>query len=268
MNNQELFQAKWNLSRLLLCNLLALALMCLWLWPSVHAVFTQFDEWLFHLLNQPLGESTVWLYIWTVASMRPFDIIVGLILLTLLIKGDWVFKAVQVRQAFFGFIAILILLLIIRTIFEKTVKHLGLQHSSPSVVLDGALSMSKFFPNLPESLDLKDSSNQSFPGDHASVLLIWASFMTLFSRTAGQRLVIWGLALLFMLPRLVAGAHWGQDDYIGGVAMAALALGWGYYTPFAATVSGFLLRVTAPLFKPLSYLPVIKHMSVVRFPAA
>lgn len=268
MNNQELFQAKWNLSRLLLCNLVALALMCLWLWPTAHAAFTQFDEGLFRLLNHPLGESTVWLDIWTVASMRPFDLVVGLILLSLLIKGDWVFKAIQVRQAFFGFISILILLLIIRTIFEKTVKHLGLQHSSPSVVLEGALSMSKFFPNLPEALDLKDSSNQSFPGDHASVLLIWALFMTLFSRTTGQRLVIWGLAFLFMMPRLVAGAHWGQDDYIGGVAMAALALGWGYYTPFAATVSRFLMRVTAPLFKPLGYLPVIKHMSVVRYPTA
>ncbi|WP_297835394.1 phosphatase PAP2 family protein [Pseudomonas sp.] len=183
-----------------------------------------------------------------------------------LIKGDWVFKAIQVRQAFFGFISILILLLVIRTIFDKMIKHLGLQHSSPSVVLKGALSMTEFFPNLPEALDLKDSSNQSFPGDHASVLLIWALFMTLFTRTTGQRLVIWGLAFLFMMPRLVAGAHWGQDDYIGGVAMASLAIGWGYYTPFTARVSYFLLRVTTPLFKPLSYLPVIKCMSVVRFP--
>ncbi|MEB0092822.1 phosphatase PAP2 family protein [Pseudomonas sp. CCI1.2] len=266
MNNSDLFQARWNISRLLLCNLLALALMCFWLWPTGHAVFTQFDEWLFHLLNHPLAESTVWLYIWTVASMRPFDIIVGLILLTLLIKGDWVFEAIHVRQAFFGFLAILILLLIIRTIFEKSVKHMGWQHSSPSVVLPGALSMSAFFPNLPEALDLKDSSNQSFPGDHASVLLIWALFITLFSRTNGQRLVIWGLAFLFMMPRLVAGAHWGQDDYVGGVAMAALALGWGYYTPLAAHASRFLLRVTESLFKPLSFLPVIKHMSVVRFP--
>ena len=30
-----------------------------------------------------------------------------------------------------------------------------------------------------------------------------------------------------MLPRLVAGAHWGQDDYIGGVQMALLALDRG-----------------------------------------
>ena len=64
-------------------------------------------------------------------------------------------------------------------------------------------------------------------------------FMTVFSRTSAQRVVIWGLAFLFMLPRLVAGAHWGQDDYIGGVAMAALALGWGYYTPLCGACFQF-----------------------------
>ncbi|MGV8916724.1 MAG: phosphatase PAP2 family protein [Pseudomonas sp.] len=265
MNKYELFQARWNFSRLVLCNFLALALMGFWLWPTANIAFTHFDEWLFNLLNHPLGESAVWLDIWTVASMRPFDIVVGLILLSLLIKGDWVIKAVHVRAATFGFVAILMLLLIVRTLFDKGLKHLGLQHSSPSMVVDGALKLSNFFPNLPGYLDLKDSSNQSFPGDHASVLLIWAMFMTAFSRTVGQRVVIWCLALLFMLPRLVAGAHWGQDDYIGGIAMALLALGWGYYTPFAARVSSFMVRVTAPLFKPLSYLPGVKNMSVVRY---
>ena len=38
-----------------------------------------------------------------------------------------------------------------------------------------------------------------------------------------------------MLPRLVAGAHWGQDDYIGGLLMALLALGWSCYTSVSYT---------------------------------
>jgi hypothetical protein len=41
----------------------------------------------------PLADNTTWRYIWAVGSLRPFDIVVGLILLTLLIRGDWVFKA-------------------------------------------------------------------------------------------------------------------------------------------------------------------------------
>jgi len=169
-----------------------------------------------------------------------------------------------VRQAFFGFLGILLLLLFIRMLFSKLAAQMGWQHSSPSMVISGAIHMSDYFPGLEKTWELKDRSSQSFPGDHASVLLIWGMFMTVFAKRIGQVLVIWGLALLFMMPRLVAGAHWGQDDYIGGVLLALLALGWGYYTPFAAMVSGALLRVTAPIFGLLSQLPVIGRLSVMR----
>ncbi|MCQ2999195.1 phosphatase PAP2 family protein [Pseudomonas syringae] len=264
MGYPTLFQAKWNISRLVLCNLIALGLLGIWMWPTGHALFNQFDKGLFHLLNQPLEQNVVWRSIWTVASMRPFDAVVGLILLCLLIKGDWVFKTVQVRAALFGFVSILLLLLIIRTLFSKWLDHSSLQHDSPSMVLDGAIRLSEMYPHLEKAWELKDRSSQSFPGDHASVLLIWAMFMTVFSRTLVQRVVIWALALLFMMPRLVAGAHWGQDDYIGGVLIALLALGWGYYTPFAAVMSNFWLKVTAPIFTLFEKLPVVSRMSVVR----
>ncbi|WP_300628033.1 phosphatase PAP2 family protein [Pseudomonas sp.] len=264
MNNPGLFQANWNLRRWALCNLLAIALLCFWLWPTGQMLCVIFDEWLFHLLNDPLASSSIWLHVWAVASLRPFDAVVGIILLALLIRGDWVFKAVQVRQAFFGFLGILLLLLFIRMLFSKLAAHMGWQHSSPSMVIGGAVQMSDFFPGLEKTWELKDRSSQSFPGDHASVLLIWAMFMTVFAKRIGQILVIWGLALLFMMPRLVAGAHWGQDDYIGGVLLALLALGWGCYTPFAAKVSGALLRVTAPIFGGLGKLPLIGRLSVVR----
>lgn len=264
MNNPGLFQAKWNLGRLALCNLLALGLLCFWLWPTGQQLCVIFDEWLFHLLNNPLASNAAWLHVWAVASLRPFDAVVGVILLMLLIRGDWLFKAVEVRQAFFGFLAILLLLLFVRVLFSKLAALMGWQHSSPSMVIHGAVQMSEYFPHLEKSWELKDRSSQSFPGDHASVLLIWGLFMSQFARRAGQFVVIWALALLFMMPRLVAGAHWGQDDYIGGVLLALLALGWGYYTPFAAKVSQFLLRVTQPLFVPLTKLPGINRLSIIR----
>lgn len=264
MNNPGLFQAKWDLRRWALCNLVAVGLLCFWLWPTGQMLCVIFDEWLFHLLNDPLASNSTWLHVWAVASLRPFDAVVGVILLALLIRGDWVFKAVQVRQAVLGFVAILLLLLFIRMLFSKLAAQMGWQHSSPSMVIAGAIQMSDYFPGLEKTWELKDRSSQSFPGDHASVLLIWGMFMTVFAKRIGQMLVIWGLALLFMMPRLVAGAHWGQDDYIGGVLLALLALGWGYYTPFAAKVSGALLRVTTPIFGLLGKLPLIGRLSVMR----
>jgi membrane-associated phospholipid phosphatase len=264
MDYPALFQPKWNVSRFVLCNVVALALLLVWIWPTGHALFTQFDEWLFHLLNRPLAQNTVWLYIWTVASMRPFDAVVGVILLTLLIKGDWVFKAAQTRAALIGFVVTLLVLLVIRTVFSKIIDHSSLQHDSASMVIADSVRLSDIFPVLEEKWQLKDRSSQSFPGDHASVLLIWAMFMTVFSRTVGQRVIIWALALLFMMPRLVAGAHWGQDDYIGGVMIALLALGWCYYTPFVAKATGLLLRATAPIFKVLARVPLLKCLSIVK----
>ncbi|SDV07498.1 hypothetical protein SAMN05216202_4349 [Pseudomonas mucidolens] len=130
-----------------------------------------------------------------------------MILLRLLIRGNGVFKAVQVRQAFFGFQAILLLLLFIRLLFSKLAAHMGWQHSSPSMVISGAIQMSDDFPGLEKTWELKDRSSQSFPADHASVLLIWGMFMSVFAKRIGQFVVIWGLELLFMMPRLAAGAQ-------------------------------------------------------------
>ncbi|MDE1168537.1 MAG: phosphatase PAP2 family protein [Pseudomonas sp.] len=263
MNNCVLFQGKWNLRGLLLCNLIPIAMLCFWLWPAGHALCVTFDEWLFHTLNAPLATNAVWRGIFTVASMRPFDIVVGLVLLFLLIRGNWIFKAVQVRQAFFGFIATLILLLVIRALFSKLCDAMNWQHDSISLVVKDAVHLSDLYPNLDKHVQIKDASSQSFPGDHASVLLIWAMFMGVFATRFGQYLTIWGLAVLFSLPRLVAGAHWGQDDYIGGVLMALLALGWSYYTPFAAIASNWLVRVTQPIFALLQRLPLINRLSIV-----
>lgn len=264
MNNAPLLPPRWNIRGLLLCNSIALALLCFWLWPIGHDLCTAVDEWLFRLLNAPLANVAAWRYVWTLGSLRPFDIVVGLIMLALLIRGDWVFKAAQVRQAFFGFIAVLLLLVVVRALFSKWIHAMGWDHDSPSMVLADPVLLSDWYPQLEKHWELKDRSSQSFPGDHASVLLIWALFMTVCSQRLSQRLVIWALALVFMMPRLVAGAHWGQDDYIGGVLMALLALGWGYYTPFAGRASAWLVEVTAPLFRVLQRVPGVGRLSIVR----
>ncbi len=258
------FQATWSWRPFIACHLLALALLLLWLWAPSRAAMDLFDFSLFQALNAPLASNETWRGIWAVASTRPFDALVGVILLCLLIRGDWVFKAAQARAATFGFIATLILLVVVRVLYAKLARHLDWQHDSISTVAQGAVHLASYFPSWDNSLfEIKDQSARSFPGDHASVLLIWALFLTLFARNALQWLVIWGLALLFMLPRLVAGAHWGQDDYIGGVQMALLALAWSCFTPFAAWASNALVRLSDPLFRLLAKIPLLNKLSVI-----
>lgn len=226
MDNASPFQAAWQWRKFATCHLLALLLLILWLWGPTRELMNGFDFWLFDKLNGSLALNETWLKLWGLLSTRPFDAVVGVILLCLLIRGDWLLPANQVRRLTFGFIVTLLILVVIRVLYAKIAHHLHWQHASLSMLMDKAIHLSDHFPDWERVWEIKDRSKRSFPGDHASVLLVWALFMSLFARRAGQFLLIWALAVLFMLPRLVAGAHWGQDDYIGGLQMALLALAW------------------------------------------
>jgi membrane-associated phospholipid phosphatase len=109
---------------------------------------------------------------------------------------------------------------------------------------------------------MKDSATRSFPGDHASVLLIWAMFMSFFARN-WRLLLVWVMAVIFMLPRLVAGAHWGSDALVGGVFLSLLGLAWACFTPFAYRASEWLEKVTLPLTRLLAKLPLLGRLSVI-----
>lgn len=264
MDKATPFQATWSWKPFIACHVMSLVLLALWLWAPTRAAMDLFDVSLFHLLNAPLATNESWRMTWAVASTRPFDLLVGVILLLLLIRGDWIFKASHARAATFGFLCSAVVLVVVRVLYAKIAHHFGWQHASISTLLPDAVRLEQFFPGWEDTaFEIKDESARSFPGDHASVLLIWALFLTLFARTLLQWVVIWGLALLFMLPRLVAGAHWGQDDYIGGVQMALVALAWSCFTPFAAKASAALVRWTEPLFGLLAKIPLLNRLSVV-----
>ena len=155
------------------------------------------------------------------------------------------------------------MLVVIRALFSKLVRLMGWQHHSPSMVFSDAIMLSDYYPALEARWELKDRSSQSFPGDHASVLLIWGLFMGMFSRSVGQFLIVWGLTLLFMMPRLVAGAHWGSDALVGGVFLSLLGLAWACFTPFAYQASEWLEKVTRPLTLQLARLPLLGRLSII-----
>ena len=260
--NVPLFTSTWQWRRLALCQGLAFGLLLLWLIPAVRFQLLAFDAELFQALNAPLAQSTAWLYLWTFFSLRPVDALVGLVLLALLIRGDWAYPAPQVRPALAAFVGLLMVLLIVRTLLTKGIEAYGLQHASPSDALAGAYLLSDRFPGLEHGWELKDRSGASFPGDHASVLL-WALFMAHFTR-GGRRLLVVVLAVLFMLPRLVAGAHWGSDDYIGGLALALGVLSLGLHTPLAAGFARQGERLLTPPLRCLGRLPLLGRLSLLQ----
>ena len=121
--------------------------------------------------------------------------------------------------------------------------------------------MNDLFPEWSRAWHMKDASGRSFPGDHASVLLLWAIFLSPFAR-GWRRWLVWGLTLLFILPRLVSGAHWLSDVLVGGLFLSLIAIGWGLYTPYAARACGLMERFGTPLLQRLGKLPGLRHISL------
>lgn len=263
MTSASMPLSRWRPLPLIACHALAALLLASWLWPATRQYWDQADAAVFHLLNGSLGVSPVWDGLWALASIRVFDILVGAVLLTLLIRKDWLFGEAQLRPALFTFVGLLLVLLVIRVLVTKIGAHLGWQHASPSMHFATAYHLSDHFPLLERVFELKDRSSKSFPGDHASVLLIWGLFMALFARGAKLAVVL-GVTLAFMLPRLVAGAHWLSDDFVGGLLIALLALGWGYCTPLGAQIAALLQWLARPAFTLARVLPGVRQLAVLR----
>ena len=255
-------QARWRVPELAAINVFALFLLASWRWPPARLLWDRLDAGVFHLLNAPLASNSAWAHVWAVCSMRPVDLCVGLIMLVFLVRGNWIVATAQVRQALYAFLAVLLLLLVIRVgLLVELVRVLHWQRASPSLTVDGAVRLNDLFPDWSRDWHMKDASGRSFPGDHASILLIWAMFLSLFAR-GWRRWLVWWLAFLFMLPRLVSGAHWLSDMLVGGLFLALTAIGWGLYTPYAARACSLMERFGTPVLQRLGRFPGLRHISL------
>lgn len=252
----------WQPRALLVCHIVAIVLLASWLWQPSRELWNAFDLWLFKLLNDPVHAGGLWAHIWAIGSMRPVDAGVGVVMLAVMLKADLIFTGPQVRRALFAFLVALTVMLLIRVLFSDLVEYMGWQHASPSLVVEGSARLTEMFPAWEERWDLKDSASRSFPGDHASVLLIWAYFMSFFARS-WRLLLVWVIAVIGMLPRLVAGAHWGADAFVGGVFLSLLALAWACYTPLGYRASEWLEKITLPITSRLTRLPLLGRLSIV-----
>jgi membrane-associated phospholipid phosphatase len=263
MDNDARIQATWRWPALIGLNLLALLVLLSWQLPATRPLWDGANLWLFQLLNGSLNHNPLWDWFWALTSIRLCDILVGALLLTLLIHPRWVFAERDLRPALLHFLALLAVLLVVRVLFTKLAVALGWQHASPSVQVAGAVHLSEHFPGLERVFELKDRSSRSFPGDHASVLMLWGLFMACFSR--GWKLAAsLAIVVLFMLPRLVTGAHWLVDVAIGGLFIALVSFAWGYCTPLAGLLARGMERVCAPLLPLLQRLPLVGAMGVLK----
>jgi Kdo2-lipid A phosphotransferase len=96
-------------------------------------------------------------------------------------------------------------------------------------------------------LSIKDYSNKSFPADHATTALLFATTYAFFSRGALRWSAI-GYGIFLCLPRLFAGAHWFSDIAAGSGSILLCFFGLVFHTPLQAKCSRGIEALLGRLF--------------------
>lgn len=254
-SNSPVFGQQWRPIPLVMMHLVALLLMLSFILPNGFQLWRQLDNSVFFALNGTLSENNSWAWIWAWANTRYKDMLLALVMLVFLVFPGFAFKRPQLQQALVGFLALMIVLVPLRYFFYEGSKLLDLSGNSPSLVLSPVYRLTEMFPHIPA----KDGSGRSFPGDHATVLILWAAYLIMNTRCLGSYLAAL-LGALMILPRMVSGAHWFSDVAVGGFAVALPVLAWAFYSPLLLGLTRGMEKAFLPLFQLVGRIPLLKRL--------
>lgn len=196
-------------------------------------VWNSIDVAIFKYLNGTLEGNKFLQYFWATINHKRMDLVEDIVFLVFFI---WGIKAAPKDQKWkrasqFIFTILLagcVILFINRNLLRYNVL---IPRESPSLVVSPCVKIT-------DEIDwtgLKDETIASFPGDHATTLLL---FGFLFSAFVPRRLatVAWLYVAFRILPRLVVGAHWFSDVAVGSVTIALFFTACFLYTPLGTLI--------------------------------
>jgi len=186
----------WHPAAFILGCGLSIALLMSWFFEPTRSLWLTFDEKVFWALNDSLAWGRDWQVFWAIANNRAVDIVAALSMIGLF--AHFVLRKARDRMDFFVAVGLMLTGLI----------YVGSQLRIPT----------------------KDLSSDSFPGDHATVLFICAGVATYYLPRA-YAAATWAMAIVFMAPRLMGGAHWMTDYLVGSAAVAGFVLFYVFATP-------------------------------------
>ncbi|MBA4501634.1 phosphatase PAP2 family protein [Marinobacterium marinum] len=249
------FSTRWRPALLIGMHLAAALLLFSFINENGRALWRSLDTQVFYALNGSLFASDIWSHFWAWMNTREVDALSALLMLAFLIFPGLGLKRNQLQAGFTGFLLLMLLMLPMREVLSDYSEANGLSGPSPSLQLEPAFRFSSELPEIPA----KDSASTSFPGDHASVLLVWLGFLLFNARNVGT-LVAAALALFLMLPRLFGGAHWFTDAAVGGLSLALVTLAWAYASPLPQLLNRGLLRLLGPLYRLAGRIPLLGRL--------
>lgn len=235
----ELGRPKWRKSAFLLSHIVAGLLIFSWLLPPTRNWWAALDEKTFRLFNGILVDAPGQQYFWALANNRSVDLVSGSLAVLVFIWWIWGNPRAVQNWRCAVFAALTIPAIILPFVAHEVLERVFLfERPSPTIVYEDAQRLTQLVPEM----ETKDASRYSFPGDHAFVLFSILFFYVYFNARKCVLISIL-MAVIFMLPRLVAGAHWLSDNIVGGAAPALLITAWVLATPFSYYFARILLPI-------------------------
>jgi membrane-associated phospholipid phosphatase len=197
-----------------------------WLWPRSRSIWDQVDATVFRLLNGALA-FTWWQKGWAYLNHDYADwIAIALYGILFFYAGRYGKRSLRRSAISLAVLAVVVIGLRSGTHLAVTLGDGALSRPSPTLANPDALRLSELVPDV----TAKDYSHCCFPSDHGFVVLA----IVLYLGYWGPDRAVWMavlLALAFVVPRMVAGAHWFTDIAIGSAVMALAATSLLMATP-------------------------------------
>ncbi|MBT3202228.1 MAG: phosphatase PAP2 family protein, partial [Phycisphaerales bacterium] len=181
----------------------------------------------FYCLNGSLMQPGPWRDTLAVANNRLFDLVPAVLMVT--IYSFFIFAGTkeEMRKRITLGVFLSIYMMASTQIMSQGVFMFDRRSPTHAKSVSPSIRISKLY-----SWKLKDASKNSFPGDHASVLLIITGFICFYTRKKRYAIPAVITAIIFALPRVFSGGHWASDILIGSGSTALIFLPIAFYTPF------------------------------------
>ncbi|WP_445497439.1 phosphatase PAP2 family protein [Photorhabdus sp. SF281] len=211
-------------------DLLGIALFFSWYLPEHHGFWFNIDSAIFYFFNEKLIPGSKFTEFVAFVNIRAFDVIslfcMGLLYYRVFRKQNYAGK----RRLF-----MIGLVMLISAITLNQIGHqLPVIRSSPTLTFDNINRISEM-----TNLMTKDSSGDSFPGDHGLMLLIFSYFILRYISVTAFAIALL-IVVMFTLPRIMAGAHWFTDIAVGSLSLVLIGTSWLLLTPLSDIMINWL----------------------------
>lgn len=205
--------------------------------PWIQPLWQAIDTAIFKFLNSNLLCNKPLQYFWAAVNHKRMDLIEDGVFLLFFIWGiKTAPPSMRLRRCAEFLFCILLAGSVIYFVNRHFLRaHVIFPRESPSLVITPCIRISQEI----SWKHVKDETLASFPGDHATTLLL---FGFLYSAFVERRLALtaWIYVCFRMLPRLIMGAHWFSDIAVGSLSIALFFVACFLYTPLGTLIIGWL----------------------------